>query len=183
MRAAVRASMVALLRPYAVSGGATLLRKRLLGHQVAACRFFASGTGAGEADRSVIYEVNLKFRDKAAGPSIVGCVSWYAEFTDWLRSQHIGDVLQSEGFVSAEMFDLPKEVGASSDVASAPPDVTVHYRVQRYEDLERYFEERAPQMRQDGIDRFAGRFEASRRILWSSHRCGGTRCPDAANAE
>eukprot|EP00928_Gymnodinium_smaydae_P021034 TRINITY_DN18167_c0_g1_i1.p2 TRINITY_DN18167_c0_g1~~TRINITY_DN18167_c0_g1_i1.p2 ORF type:complete len:174 (+),score=52.09 TRINITY_DN18167_c0_g1_i1:145-666(+) len=173
MRAAVRASMVALLRPYAVSGGATLLRKRLLGHQVAACRFFASGTGAGEADRSVIYEVNLKFRDKDT----------YAEFTDWLRSQHIGDVLQSEGFVSAEMFDLPKEVGASSDVASAPPDVTVHYRVQRYEDLERYFEERAPQMRQDGIDRFAGRFEASRRILWSSHRCGGTRCPDAANAE
>jgi hypothetical protein len=41
----------------------------------------------------------------------------------------------------------------------------VHYRLESRAALENYFAQFAERMRRDGLDRFANRFSASRRIL------------------
>lgn len=94
----------------------------------------------------VIYEVNL-----AVDPEVAGA------YAAWL-GPHIEEVLAVPGFVSAEWWDVEAVPGGRVRWC-------VQYRVERREALQAYFEEHAARLRGDGLDRFGGRFEASRRIL------------------
>jgi hypothetical protein len=94
----------------------------------------------------VIYEVNLEADADIAGP-----------FDTWLRD-HIADMLQFEGFRSAEILDDP----------SAPAGRIrriVQYRLRDQAALDDYLANHAPHMRAQGIARFGDRYRAERRVL------------------
>jgi hypothetical protein len=93
----------------------------------------------------IIYEVNLTVTSGAD------------TFAIWL-ADHIREILRIDGFISAEWCE----------VEGAPPEETqwcVHYRLQDRESLENYFTHHAERMRADGLQRFGGKFSATRRIL------------------
>jgi hypothetical protein len=100
-------------------------------------------------NETVLYEVNLDADAAIEQP-----------FDTWLRD-HIADVLQFEGFVSAEIFD---DAGAAAGRVRR----TVQYRLRNRTALDAYLRDHAPAMRQDGIDKFGDRFFAERRVL--AHR-------------
>ena len=99
---------------------------------------------------SVIYEVNLSVeRDIAQA------------YAAWLKP-HMAQMLEFEGFESATWLEREPEMeGAQGDSELW----TIQYRVRTRADLERYLVEGAAKMRGDGLERFSGRFEATRRVL------------------
>jgi Domain of unknown function (DUF4286) len=101
-------------------------------------------------NETVLYEV-----DYAADVEIE------ASFDTWLRD-HTADVLQFDGFLSAEILD---------DEAVAPPGRVrriVQYRLRDRAALEAYLREHAPRLRQQGVDKFGDRYSVQRRVL--AHR-------------
>ena len=97
-------------------------------------------------NKSVIYEVNLEADAGIAAP-----------FDTWLRD-HVADMLQLDGFRSAEILDDP----------AAPPGRIrriVQYRLRSQADLDEYLAVHAPRMRAQGVARFGDRFTAERRVL------------------
>lgn len=101
----------------------------------------------------IVYEVTLSVEAEAA--------SAYAE---WLRP-HIAEILRLAGFVSAEWFEVESEDPSRVEWC-------VHYRVASREALQAYFDEHAARLRGAGLDRFRGRFTATRRILNLRERQG-----------
>ena len=96
--------------------------------------------------KSVLYEVSLEADAEIAGP-----------FDTWLRD-HIADMLQFDGFRSAEILDDP----------AAPPGRirrVVQYRLRDALALDDYRANHAPRMREQGVARFGERFTAERRVL------------------
>jgi len=94
----------------------------------------------------IVYEVNLEADADIAAP-----------FDTWLRD-HIADMLQFEGFRSAEILDD----------ASAPPGRIrriVQYRLRDQAALDDYLAQHATHMRAQGAARFGDRFSAERRVL------------------
>lgn len=101
-------------------------------------------------NETVLYEVSL---EADAGIE--------AAFDTWLRD-HIADVMQFEGFLSAEVLD---------DATPPPPDRIrriVQYRLRNQAALDDYLRDHAPRMQQQGIERFGDRYAATRRTL--AHR-------------
>lgn len=99
---------------------------------------------------SIIYEVNL---------SVEGDIA--EAYAAWLKP-HIAQMLEFDGFQSAAWLERePAMEGAPSDSQLW----TIQYRVSSRAALERYLVHGAPRMRGDGLQRFRGRFEATRRVL------------------
>ena len=100
-------------------------------------------------NETVLYEVNLDADAAIAGP-----------FDTWLRD-HIADVLQFDGFLSAEILD--------DDTASEGRiRRIVQYRLRNQAALDAYLREHAPRMRAQGVEKFGERYTAERRVL--AHR-------------
>ena len=95
---------------------------------------------------SVVYEVNLFIEPEAA-----------EEIATWLPG-HIRDVLAIDGFVGATWYQLDPEDGRQR--------FTVHYHLTDAPSLQRYVDEHAERLRQEGLDRFSDRFTATRRVLY-----------------
>jgi hypothetical protein len=84
-----------------------------------------------------------------------------AEFDTWLRD-HTADVLQFDGFLSAEILD---------DESVAPPGRVrriVQYRLRNRAALEAYVRDHAPRLRLQGVEKFGDRYTVERRVL--AHR-------------
>ena len=81
-------------------------------------------------------------------------------FDTWLRD-HVADVMQFPGFLSAEILADP-----------APPEGrirrTVQYRLRDRAALDDYLERHAPRLRESGVQLFGDRYTATRRVL--AHR-------------
>ena len=105
--------------------------------------------GPNDDNETVLYEVNLE-----ADAGIV------APFDTWLRD-HIADMLQFEGFLSAEIFNDP-------DAPAGKIRRIVQYRLRDQAALERYIRDEAPRMREHGVAQFGDKFSAQRRVL--AHR-------------
>ena len=99
----------------------------------------------------VIYEVNLEVEASAA-----------EAFASWL-APHIEEMLALDTFTGAQWFDRRARDEGGDDDGNVR--WTVHYTAACRADLDRYLSEHAPRMRGDGLERFAGKFNASRRIL------------------
>lgn len=95
----------------------------------------------------VIYEVNLNIDEEI-----------YSEFLLWLK-EHMKHMLQFPGFIQASLFKPERE---ESDVQEK---LTVQYQLENRDDLQTYFTEFAPKMREEGISHFKDKFSANRRIL------------------
>jgi len=94
----------------------------------------------------VVYEVELEVDRDLVDP-----------FDTWLRD-HIADMLQLPGFLSAEILEEP----ASAD---ARVRRVVQYRLIDQPALDTYLREHAARMRAPGVARFGDRFSARRRTL------------------
>jgi hypothetical protein len=100
-------------------------------------------------NESVLYEVNLEADTAIEAP-----------FDTWLRD-HIADLLQFDGFRSAEILED----------RSAPPGRVrriVQYRLRDQAALDSYVANQAPRMRAQGVEKFGDRFTTERRVL--AHR-------------
>jgi len=100
-------------------------------------------------DHSVLYEVNMEADAAVAGA-----------FDTWLRD-HIADLLQFDGFLSAEILED----------RDAPPGRLrriVQYRLRNQSALDDYVRDHAPRTRAQGVARFGDRFSTERRVL--AHR-------------
>ncbi|HAT8251802.1 TPA: DUF4286 family protein [Legionella pneumophila] len=97
----------------------------------------------------VVYEVNLSIDNEI-----------YRDYKDWL-DEHILEMLKFPGFLNATVMHQSMD-GDSSDNQK---HLTVQYQLESTEDLQNYFEEHAPKMRGDGMNRFKGRFTATRRTF------------------
>ena len=95
----------------------------------------------------VIYEVNLAVDNDVA-----------EAFAVWLR-EHIRAMLAFDGFDHAVWYQR--------DPGGGRQHWSVHYHVDSGRALTAYFEHHAAAMRQDGLARFGGRFDADRRILYA----------------
>jgi hypothetical protein len=102
-----------------------------------------------DENESVLYEVNLEADAAIEGP-----------FDTWLRD-HIADLLQFDGFRSAEILE---------DTTAPPGRIRriVQYRLRDQAALDAYVNNHAPRMRDQGVQKFGDRFSADRRVL--AHR-------------
>jgi len=78
-------------------------------------------------------------------------------FDTWFAS-HVQEMLDQPGFLKADTFEL-------DDDGEARARRVAHYYLASEEELEQYLAGPANAMRQSGVDQFADRFEASRRVL------------------
>jgi quinol monooxygenase YgiN len=99
----------------------------------------------------VTYEVNL-----VPDPAIEEA------FDAWL-DEHVAEMLRLPGFLTAV-------VRTSQDPDSGAPQRTVQYELADKAALDTYFKDHAQRMRQQGLERFADRFTATRRIMDRGHR-------------
>lgn len=95
----------------------------------------------------VVYEVNI---DLDAGIE--------AEYRAWLHG-HVAEIVALPGFTGAAVFDVV------DPAAEGRIGICMQYRLCDEAALQAYFDQHAPRLRADGIARFGGRFNASRRVL------------------
>ena len=121
-----------------------------------------TGTGTGDAQPGTpagavtVYEVSLDVD--------AGVIDAYRA---WLRA-HVAEICALPGFLGAELFDVLEPAAPAGRVA-----LCVQYRLRDAAALDAYLRDHAPRMRADGLARFGGRFEASRRVLARVAREGG----------
>ncbi len=105
----------------------------------------------------LIYEVNLSVEEAVA-----------EAYAAWLR-EHIRRMLEIDGLERAVWYERDD----SDDSEEEHRAWTIHYRVADRAALQAYFDVHAGRMRGEGLERFAGRFEATRRVLERRERFGG----------
>ena len=96
----------------------------------------------------IVYEVNL-----AVQPGVVDA------FRAWLH-RHVDEMVAIDGFTGAEIRELTEPRDPEAAVTWS-----VRYYLESEAALENYLRDHAERMRADGMQRFGGRFTASRRIL------------------
>ena len=103
--------------------------------------------------RGIVYEVNLDVDPGAA-----------AEVAAWLPD-HIAEVLKSEGFLGAEWLVVHGE-------DDGRVRWSLRYLVRDRAALDAYLAGPAAALRAEGVERFGGRFTATRRVLELRDRIG-----------
>ena len=96
----------------------------------------------------IIYNVTININDEA-----------HDEWLRWMQQTHIPDMLATGKFSSARMIKVlvEEEMGGTT--------YSVQYRTDSKETLQRYYDEDAKRLRQDGLERFANKFVAFRTEL------------------
>jgi hypothetical protein len=115
----------------------------------------------------IVYEVSIEVRE-----------AMFAEYRAWLFA-HAAQILELPGFLAAEIFE--RREPATADMRG----LIVHYRLLDEAALQRYLDEHAPRLREDGVRRFGDAATASRRVLvpaagWP-HAATATRARRAAD--
>lgn len=95
----------------------------------------------------IVYEVSIDVREPV-----------FAEYRAWLLA-HAAEILQLPGFLAAEIFERREPI------AAGVRGLVVHYRLIDEAALQRYLDEHAPRLREDGVRRFGDAATASRRVL------------------
>lgn len=100
-----------------------------------------------KSDATIVYEVSLEV-DAGIEDS----------FREWL-TPHIQEVVSLGKFVGADLL-------SEGDLSPTSNKVwIVQYHVRNRADLDAYFEQHAPRLRQEGHSKFGDCFRASRKIL------------------
>jgi hypothetical protein len=101
----------------------------------------------------VLYEVNIEVDASA-----------HEEYRVWLRD-HIAEILALPGFTGAKVFEVLDPPASAGRIG-----LCVQYALKDQAALDDYLREHAPRLRADGMARFGGRFQASRRVLRPTRR-------------
>lgn len=96
----------------------------------------------------VIYQVHIHVRHEV-----------YADYIQWLESEHIAEVLDQPGFTKAEL--CLRKGGA---MESSSREVKMVYHVQSEDHIKAYLSGPALALREKGTDRFPGQFSAHREV-------------------
>jgi hypothetical protein len=96
----------------------------------------------------VIYEVNIDL-DAAIR----------TDYLAWLAT-HMREIRALPGFTGAAVFEVIDPPAAAGRAA-----LCVQYRLVDQAALDTYLRDHAPRLRAEGVARFGGRFQASRRVL------------------
>ncbi|XGC81448.1 DUF4286 family protein [Bdellovibrio bacteriovorus] len=83
----------------------------------------------------------------------------YPEYVEWLKKEHIKEVLTCPGFLGA---DLCLRKGGNLEASSK--EVKVVYRIKDEEHMKLYMTEYAMKLREKGLEKFPGQFSASREV-------------------
>lgn len=83
----------------------------------------------------------------------------YESFVEWLKTEHIDEVLALPGFVSA---DLCLRKGGSMEASSK--DVMLTFKLESEEAMKVYMTEYALKTREKGLEKFPGQFSAQREV-------------------
>lgn len=94
----------------------------------------------------IIYEVNV-----SVDATIIDA------YQAWLKD-HVAQILALPGFIGASVYRV-------ADASAERVELCVHYSLQDEAHLQRYLAEHAPRLRADGLARFGGQFQATRRVL------------------
>ena len=97
---------------------------------------------------AIVYEVNLDV-DAAVETA----------YRAGLRA-HVDAILALPGFLDAQVFDVQEPAATPGRLA-----LCVQYRLRDETALQAYFDQHAARLREDGMARFGGQFNASRRVL------------------
>ncbi len=97
--------------------------------------------------KNVIYEVNIRVQNDTADA-----------FFEWLNT-HVQEMISLPGFFSAKVCSISKDDDSENKY------FTCLYVLESTDKLNDYFANHASAMRQDGLNRFGGKFTAERRIL------------------
>jgi hypothetical protein len=96
----------------------------------------------------IVYEVDVEV-DRAIAEA----------YRAWL-TPHVAEIVAMPGFAGATVFERLDPPAPDGRFA-----LCMHYRVRDRASLDAYLRDHAPRLRQDGIARFGGRFDATRRVL------------------
>ncbi len=96
----------------------------------------------------IIYNVTINIADDV-----------HEEWLHWMQHAHIPDMLATGKFSSAKMAKVlvEEETGGTT--------YSVQYHTDSKETLQRYYQQDAPRLRADGLERFADKFVAFRTEL------------------
>lgn len=103
--------------------------------------------------KPVIYEVNIEV-DVAA----------HDDYRTWL-GEHVAEILALPGFTGAKVFEVLDPPASAGRVG-----LCVQYALKDQAALDDYLRDHAPRLRADGMARFGGRFQATRRVLRTTRR-------------
>lgn len=87
----------------------------------------------------------------------------YDQYLDWLRDEHIADVLANPGFLRCEL--LTHKAGP---LEASSREIKCVYVLENEEFLRSYLQERALALREKATSKFPGQFSANREIWWNS---------------
>ena len=103
-----------------------------------------------EDEMGFVYEVNLQVDEQQKD-----------KFAKWL-GPHIQEMLSFDGFVNATWYQRNNQDESISEEVVL---WTIHYFLKSHSDYQNYIDTHAERMRADGMQRFAGNFSATRRLL------------------
>ncbi len=83
----------------------------------------------------------------------------YSEYLEWLKNEHIKEMLACPGFVGAEIC-----LRKGGSLESSGKDIKIIYKVKDEEHLKIYMAEHAMKLREKGIEKFPGQFSAQREV-------------------
>ncbi|MNJ92595.1 hypothetical protein D3C87_102680 [compost metagenome] len=83
----------------------------------------------------------------------------YDEYVQWLKTEHINEMLACPGFLGAEL--LLKKGG---NLEASSKDIKIIYKVKDEEHMKTYMTEFAMKVREKGIEKFPGMYSASREV-------------------
>ncbi|WP_328517230.1 DUF4286 family protein [Bdellovibrio svalbardensis] len=91
----------------------------------------------------------------------------YAEYVEWLKTEHIPDFLKVPGFLSA---DLCLRKGGA--MVASSKEVKIIYHVKDEDHLKAYISDYAMKLREKGLEKFPGKFSATREVWLETLKFG-----------
>lgn len=83
----------------------------------------------------------------------------YDEYVQWLKTEHINDMLACPGFLGAELL-----LRKGGNLEASSKDVKIIYKVKDEDSLKTYMTEHAMPIREKALTKFPGLFSASREV-------------------
>ncbi|KYG63396.1 hypothetical protein AZI85_05020 [Bdellovibrio bacteriovorus] len=83
----------------------------------------------------------------------------YSEYVDWLKNEHIPEMLALPGFLGAELC-----LRKGGNLEASSKDIKIIYSMKDEEAMKVYMTEYAMKAREKGLEKFPGQFSAQREV-------------------